>query len=459
MASTRTRKEVTTQHGRSLLPEVQDALGRDPDRARELLLGVHPADIADLLLELPDPESSALFQALEGRDRVESFEHLEPEQQEALLERLGHRIMVQVLDDMSSDDRADLFKHMPEQMRETWLPLLAQAERNDVKRLIEFPEGCAGSVMSTEYASVRPTMTVSQALEHLRRVAPKRETVYTVYVIDDERRLVGTISLLELITCPPGRLVEEVMRRDPLAVHADEDREDLARTVAKYDFLAIPVVDSEDRLLGIVTHDDVIDVLEAEHDEDLQLAAAIAPTEVPYTRSSMGLLFRKRIVWLLVLLIAGFLSSAVIAAFEASLEAVVALSFFIPVLIGSGGNTGSQSATLVIRALATHDLQLRSWLYVLAKELGVGLLLGAALGAAMFLWSFLWPEARHIAPVVGLTMVVLVLWANLIGGLMPLLLRKIGIDPAVASAPLITTLVDATGLLLYFTIAVLILGL
>jgi magnesium transporter len=453
MTPTTTRADVSTQHGRGLLPDVQDALARDPQRVRDLLSTLHPADIADLLLDLPDEESSALFQALDGRDRVESFEHLEPEQQEALLESLGYRIMVQVLDDMSSDDRADLFKHMPEEMRETWLPLLAQAERNDVKRLLAFPEGCAGSVMSTEYASVRPDMTVQQALEHLRRVAPKRETVYTVYVIDEERRLVGAVSLLELITCPPTRRVEAVMRRDPLAVTADTDQEEVARTVAKYDFLAIPVVDSDDRLIGIVTHDDVIDVLEAEHAEDVQLAAAIAPTEEPYTRSSMGLLFRKRIVWLLALLVAGFLSAWVIAAFESSLEAAVALSFFIPVLIGSGGNAGAQSATLVIRAVATGDLEAGAWLRVLGKELGVGALLGVALAAAVFVWSLVWPEARQIAPVVGLTMLVLVLWANLIGGFMPLVLRTVGIDPAVASAPLITTVVDATGLLLYFTIA------
>ena len=456
---TPTTRAEKVPSSRGLLPDVQAALASDPKRVRDLLGALHPADIADLLVELPDDESSALFQALEGRDKVQSFEHLEPDQQEALLERLGHRIMVEVLDDMSSDDRADLFKHMPEEMRETWLPLLAQAERNDVKRLLEFPEGCAGSVMSTEYASVRPDMTVQQALEHLRRVAPKRETVYTVYVIDEARRLVGTVSLIELIACPPSRRVEDVMRRDPVAVTADTDREDVARTVAKYDFLAIPVVDEDDRLLGIVTHDDVIDVLEAEHAEDVQLASAIAPTEVPYTRSSVGLLFRKRIAWLLVLLVAGFLSSTVISAFEASLEAVVALAFFIPVLIDSGGNTGSQSATLVIRALATGDLHARSWLRVLAKELGVGVLLGAALAAAVFVWGTVWPEARQVAPVVGLTMVALVLWANLIGGLMPLLLRKIGVDPAVASAPLITTVVDATGLLLYFSIAAIVLGL
>lgn len=448
-----------TQAGRGLLPDVQEALARDPQRVHDLLTALHPADIADLLVELPDEESTGLFQVLPGRDRVESFEHLEPEQQEALLERIGYRIMVEVLDDMSSDDRADLFKHMTEDMRESWLPLLAQAERNDVKRLLAFPEGCAGSVMSTEYASVRPDMTVSQALEHLRRVAPKRETVYTVYVIDGERRLVGTVSLLELITCPPGRRVEDVMRPDPRAVFADTDQEDVARTVAKYDFLAIPVVDADDRLLGIVTHDDVIDVLEAEHSEDIQRAAAMSPTELPYTRSSVGLLFRKRIIWLFGLLIAGFLSSAVISAFESSLEAVVALAFFIPVLIGSGGNTGSQSATLVIRALATGDLDMGSWLRVLAKELGVGILLGLALGAAVFLASIVWPEAKPVAPVVSLTMVALILWANLIGGLMPLVLSKIGIDPAVASAPLITTLVDASGLMLYFSIAAVVLGL
>jgi magnesium transporter len=445
---------------RLILPTVREILRQGkPAQVREAVAALHPADTADLLLALEEDEATTLFRALDAERRVQVFEHLDADQQEWLIGRLGAEVMSRVLDEMASDDRADLFKHLPGTTRERLFPLLAQAERNDVKRLLEFPEGTAGSIMSTEYASVHPDMSVSEALEHLRRVAPKRETVYTIYVTDEERRLAGVVSLLELITTAPSRKVREVMQPRVVSLPADTDQEEVARTVAKYDFLALPIVDAEGRLVGIVTHDDVIDVLEQEHAEDVQLASAIGPTEAPYSKASVGLLIRKRAGWLLVLLVAGFLSSTVISAFEESLAAVVALAFFIPVLIDSGGNTGSQSATLVIRALATGDLDLGSWLRVVGKELAVGLGLGALLALTVTLWSLVWPEARHVAPVVGMTMVLLVLWANLVGAAMPLLLRRLGIDPAVASAPLITTLVDATGLLIYFSLASWLLGL
>jgi magnesium transporter len=222
--------------------------------------------------------------------------------------------------------------------------------------------------MSTEYASIHPSMTVAEALDHLRRIAPKRETVYTVYVTDEERRLVGVVSLLDLITAGPSLRIHDEMQRKVVSLPVDTSQEEVARTVAKYDFLALPIVDAEGRLVGIVTHDDVIDVIQEEHAEDVQLASAIGPTEVPYSRATVGLLIRKRLGWLLMLLIAGFLSSTVISAFEESLAAVVALAFFIPVLIDSGGNTGSQSATLVIRALATKDIDGKTWLRLAGKE-------------------------------------------------------------------------------------------
>jgi magnesium transporter len=439
---------------RLILPTVREILRQGKQgEVREAVAALHPADTADLLLALEEDDATTLFQALDAERRVQVFEHLEADQQEWLIGRLGAEVMARVLDEMASDDRADLFKHLPGTTRERLFPLLAQAERNDVKRLLEFPEGTAGSIMSTEYVSVHPDMSVSEALEHLRRVAPKRETVYTVYVTDEERRLAGVVSLLELITTAPSRKVREVMQLRVVSLPVETDQEEVARTVAKYDFLALPIVDAEGRLVGIVTHDDVIDVLEEEHAEDVQLASAIGPTEAPYSKASVGLLIRKRAGWLLVLLVAGFLSSTVISAFEESLTAIVALAFFIPVLIDSGGNAGSQSATLIIRALATGDLDLAAWLRVVGKELAVGLGLGAVLALTVTLWSLVWPEARQVAPVIGMTMVLLVLWANLVGAVMPLLLRRIDIDPAVASAPLITTLVDATGLLIYFSLA------
>jgi magnesium transporter len=440
-----------------LLPELKQALKDSNEAAaRDVVEVLHPADIADLLIHLEDDEALTLFRALDLRRRAEVFEHL-GEYQEDLIERIGPQLMAGVINEMSSDDRAWLMRELPEAVRNSLLPLMAQAERDDVKRLLAHEEDTAGSIMSTEYATVQPQMTVAQALEHLRREAPNRETIYTVYVVDEQRQLVGVVSLQELILASPQKRIEDLMLREPVSATVETDQEEVARTMAKYDFLALPIVDAEKRMVGIVTYDDIFDILQEEHQEDAELSAAVVPTEISYNNAGALHLVRKRVGWLMVLLVAAFLSSTVISRFEGALEAVVALAFFIPVLIDAGGNTGSQSATLVIRGMATGDLHLRDWLRVLSKELLVGLILGAALGLMLFLWGSIWSPARTVAPVVGLTMIVLVLWANLVGAMMPLVLSKLRLDPAVASAPLITTVVDATGLLIYFSIAVIVL--
>jgi magnesium transporter len=245
-----------------------------------------------------------------------------------------------------------------------------------------------------------------------------------------------------------------------LCLPVDADEEDVVRTIAKYDLIALPIVDTELRLLGIVTHDDAIDVLEREQSEDVQLASGIdpEPSSMPYSLASTRLLFQKRVLWLLALLLAAVLSASVVAAFERTLAQAVALAFFIPIVTGSGGNTGTQSAALIIRALATHDVSSRDWLRVFGKELMVGALLGSCMALAAWVISMFWPGAQHLAPIVGVTMGVLVIWANLVGALMPLLLRGMGADPAVAGAPLVTTVVDATGLLIYLGLAALMLS-
>lgn len=422
-------------------------------RIPALLQETSAADIAELLSDLDEEDAFAVFFALDEAQRAQAFSYLNHDRAERLLSQITHPGAAQILDQMAPDDRARFFKRLPEETRTKLFPLLAQAERNDLRRLLSFEEGTAGSVMSTDYATVLPTMTASQAVEHLRRIAPRSETIYTVFVIDDERSLLGVVTLVDLISAWPSRRVEEIMRHDVVAVSSDQDREEVARIVAKYDFIAIPVVDGEGHLVGIVTHDDVLDVLEAEQAEDFERASGLEPDETPYDQATVGQLFRRRVLWLLGLMLAGLLASSVIAAFEDALATAVALAFFIPVVTGSGGNTGTQSATLIIRGLATGSLRLHDWALVFFKELTVGAILGAAMAATIFVVGMIWPGAQHVAPVVGATMVTLVIWANLVGALMPLVLRRIGVDPAVAGAPLVATMVDASGLLIYFTIA------
>jgi magnesium transporter len=433
---------------------------RDASTLAAQLAHYDAADIAELISALDDDAALACFLAVGGRRRVKAFEHLAHEQREHLVDELPRSALIDVLDEMSSDDRAEFFRNLGKPRRQLLLPLLAQAERNDVVRLMSFMEGTAGAIMSTEYAALPPDLGVDEALDELRRIAPKRETVYTIYVVDRNRVLLGVASLLDLITAPPGSRVRDVMKPDVLLLPAEADQEVVARTIAKYDLMALPIVDAELRLLGIVTHDDAIDVLEREQSEDVQLASGIdpEPSSTPYSRASARLLFRKRVLWLLALLVAALLSASVVAAFEQTLTQAVALAFFIPIVAGSGGNTGTQSAALIIRALATHDVSSRDWLRVFGKELVVGSLLGACMALAVLAISLLWPGARHLAPIVGVTMGVLVIWANLVGALLPLFLRGVGADPAVAGAPLVTTLVDATGLLIYFGLATLILS-
>jgi magnesium transporter len=415
----------------------------------------NPADVADLIATVEDDQVAACFRALEPEQRVDVFEHLGQHDRERLVQALGQPELAQVLHGMCSDDRAAFFRHLPEPSRLALLPLLTPAEQEDVAHLMAFPEESAGALMSTEFAAVPPDIPVERAIEELRALAPRRETIYTVYVVDSERRLLGAVSLVDLITAPAGSLVREVMDPDVVALPADADREEVARTIAKYDLMAVPIVDPERRLLGIVTEDDALDVIELEKSEDAQLASGIAPDPAgtPYSQTPARLLVRRRVVWLLVLLLTALVTARVVAAFEATLASVVALAFFIPVVTGSGGNTGTQSATLMIQALATGDVSVGDWARVFIKELLIGAALGAVLATVIYLIGLAWPDARQVAPVVGATMVAVIIWANLLGALLPLLLRRLGIDPAVAGAPVVSTVVDASGLLIYFGVA------
>ncbi|MCC6573807.1 MAG: magnesium transporter [Planctomycetes bacterium] len=452
---------------RLIFPEAREIIRSGNVADLGVLMGVLlPPDVADLMAELAPDESAAMFKALDNKQRAEVFEQIDYEHQQALLDRLGPQVIAGVLDSMSSDDRADFVRRLDARSRETLLPLLAHAERHDLKRLLAFAEGTAGSVMSTEYATVEPEMTALQAIEHLRHVAPLQETIYIVYVVDKERHVVGVVSLRQLIVAAPAATVSKLMRREIISVKGDAPREEAANLIAKYDFLALPVVDETGRMIGIITQDDVIDIIKAKATQDAQKAGGMEALELSYFDTSLPAMLRKRGGWLIVLFIGQTFTATAMESFEGAIQKAAVLSLFVPLVISSGGNTGSQAASLIIRSLAVGEVKLADWWRVARREVASGLALGVGLGLLGFLRIVLWPNAGaeygehyvRLGLMMWLALMGIVLWGTLAGSLMPLLMKRIGLDPATASTPFVATLVDVTGILIYFSVATLMLS-
>lgn len=419
----------------------------------------HPApEVAELLLDLEKPDRVLLFRALPRPLSTQVFAYLAPETQNAVLQELTDEETRRLLAEMSPDDRTPLLGEMPGQATQKLLNLLSPEDRRKAQQLLGYPEESVGRLMTPDYVAVRPHWKIAKALDHIRKLGIDRETINWVYVVDDSWKLLDALTLRTFIVTELEKTVEEIMDHRFVAISATADREEAVRTIQRHDLEAVPVVDSEGVLVGIVTVDDVLDVAEMEATEDFHLYGAVRPLESSYRESSVWSLFRKRVAWLVVLVGVGLVSSIIIGAFEGTLESAISLAFFIPLLIGSGGNTGSQSATLMVRAIATGDLQLRQWGRALSKELAVGISLGVALGLATAALG-IFRGGPEIGLIVGLTMVAIVLTANTIGAMLPFVLTQAKLDPAAASAPLIATAMDATGLLIYFTIATIILGL
>ena len=419
----------------------------------------HPApEVAELLLDLEKPDRVLLFRALPRPLSTQVFAYLAPETQNAVLQELTDEETRRLLAEMSPDDRTPLLGEMPGQATQKLLNLLSPEDRRKAQQLLGYPEESVGRLMTPDYVAVRPHWKIAKALDHIRKLGIDRETINWVYVVDDSWKLLDALTLRTFIVTELEKTVEEIMDHRFVAISATADREEAVRTIQRHDLEAVPVVDSEGVLVGIVTVDDVLDVAEMEATEDFHLYGAVRPLESSYRESSVWSLFRKRVAWLVVLVGVGLVSSIIIGAFEGTLESAISLAFFIPLLIGSGGNTGSQSATLMVRAIATGDLQLRQWGRALSKELAVGISLGVALGLATAALG-IFRGGPEIGLIVGLTMVAIVLTANTIGAMLPFVLTQAKLDPAAASAPLIATVMDATGLLIYFTIATIILGL
>ena len=426
---------------------------KDWRRLKEILSGWPSPDLADLFENIRVEEAVILFRLLHKQQAASVFSEIESNKQMALLQEMSNEHVRDIISELSPDDRTELFEELPGKITQRLLNLLPSDIRRESLELLGYPEESVGRLMTSDYVAIHPHLTIEQALEHIRQYGRDAETINMVYVVDEEWHLLDDIPLRRLILADSEQKVESLMDERFVSILAHEDQEKAIELTKRYNLFALPVIDSENVLLGIVTVDDILDVLEEEVTEDIQKGASIFPLETSYSTASVWTLYRKRIVWLSLLLVALFLSASVVAAFEETLTAIVALAFFMPVLIGCGGNTGTQSATLVIRAIAIGDLSLRNWFGVVKRELLVGLLLGVTLGGVLWLWSSFWKGGAAVGQVAGMSVIIIVLLANLIGSLLPIILTKIKLDPAVVSNPLITTLLDATGLLIYFSIA------
>ena len=420
------------------------------DNALAAIKSLRPVDLADVLEQLEPSLGWRLLERLPSRAEV--FTYFEPEQQVRLAREFPRATLAALVSEMPADERTDLFKRFDQNQRDTLLPALAQAEREDIRKLSAYVEGTAGALMTSDYAMLKKDMSVADAMASLRNEAPDAETIYQAYVTDDDRKLLGVVSLRDLILADVGRSIKDLMISDVVSAQATDDQEDIAKQIARYDLLALPITDERGVLVGIVTYDDAMDVVSEEFTEDIHKSAGVSTLIGNLKDASIGLLYRKRVFWLVLLVFGNLFSGAGIAHFEDIIAANLVLVFFLPLLVDSGGNAGAQSATLMVRALATGEVEMRDWLYLIGREALVALALGVTMAAAVSVLGYIRGD-ETIALVLALSMVTIVMIGCMIGMSLPFVLSKFNLDPASASAPLITSVCDATGVVIYLFIA------
>jgi magnesium transporter len=412
----------------------------------------HPADIAAMINELEAREGWTALELLPLPRKAVTFGYLDRDVQVGLATVAPRADLAAIVVEMNADERADLYNELSDDQRDALMPALVQAEREDIRKLAAYEEGTAGAIMTSDYATLTNELSATEALTHLRREAPAKETIYRAYVVDEDRKLIGSVRLQDLITAPARAKVGDIMETNTLAVAVGDDQEEVARKIARYDVLALPVVDADGRIVGIVTHDDAFDVIEEETTDDFHRVGTVTNLATNLSEATVFMLYRARILWLVLLVFGNIFSGAGIAYFEDTIQAYVALVFFLPLLIDSGGNAGSQSATLMVRALATGDVKLSDWGSMIGREVMVALGLGLTMALAV---SFIgvYRGGPEIAMVVASSMVLIVIVGSVIGMSLPFVLSRLKLDPATASAPLVTSIADATGVLIYFFIA------
>ncbi len=447
---------------KDLLERIQQGLDESMSGLGEQVVDLPAADLADLVNQLTRAEAAMVIMMLPVPRAIELCDQPTMRRRGAILEQLEPDRAAEILDGLSADERTDIIQQMSQHARRRVLQKLRPAVRVEVEHLLEYPAHTAGGIMTTEFVRLDPTMTVGEALKHIRAVARDKESIYACYVLEPgSGQLLGAVSLRDLVMAEIQSPVAEVMRRNPITVTALEDQESVAHKIAKYNLLAVPVLEQDGRVVGFVTVDDVIDVMIEEQTEDMLRMAAVEPgaPDRPYFDNPILRVVRKRVGWLLLLFVAETFTGTVLRYYESELAAVVALAFFIPLLIGTGGNAGSQTVTTIIRSIALGEIRLRDVWRVFAREVSTGAVIGVLIGVVAFGRALLWGSTMPLALTVSISVLAICAWSTTIGSLIPIAAHRFRIDPAVLSAPLIATLVDATGLVIYFSIAKMILHL
>jgi len=440
IAGVELREILTEENAREILREIFNNV--HPFEIFTLIEGLESKDIANVIMKLGFPIGAEVFEYFEDEDREEIFRVLTRDQ------------MVKLIEEMSADDRVDLLKSLDSKLVDSLMPFIAQAERNDIKRLLNYKESTAGSIMTTEYASLNMNLTVSEGLIHLKHIAPERETIFSIYIVDEDRHLVGGVNLDKFILSKDNQLIKEIMNRDIISVELDDDQEIVSKVMADYDLVVIPVIDHENRMVGIITIDDVFDVVTEEATEDF-LRHGSVHGDVDYITSNPFKLAKQRIVWLLLLVVVGFVSGFIMQLKEEILESVIALAFFLPLLSGSAGNAGTQSSTVIIRGLATGDLLIKDIWKIMLKEMITGMIIGILLGLASGFRAMI-TDSHHdirLSITVGISMVFVVTLSTILGAVFPIFFKKLKLDPALMSAPFIASIIDIFSIFIYLSLA------
>ena len=437
-------------------PELETLLRERPEEVRELLDEIHPEDVADIVETLEDQQAARMLTELPAEYSAAVFERLDEDRQEDLAQAMGLERTTAVAAEMDADDRADFFSQLPPAMGDKLLHKLEEVDpeaAEEVQELTQWPETSAGGLMTTEYVSLRPKLLVSDAIDEIRRRAEEAETIDTIFVCEGEEQLLGVLGLVDILIAEPSTRLEEVMTHNIISVPPDLDQEDVARKLAKYDLNTLPVVSESGEILGVITSDDILDVLTEEQSEDVQKLGAVEPIPDGYFDTSFVTIIRKRAPWLFVLFVGGFITTATMEQFDTVLKGIAQLAFYIPLIISTGGNSGAQTGTLIIRGLAVGEIQPGDWIKILVREILQGIILGSILAVCGVGWVLASGHGGEVALLVGTTIVGLVVTGCVVGGMMPLFLHRIGVDPATSSTPFIATIVDVLGVVIYLGLA------
>ncbi|MCE5229206.1 magnesium transporter [bacterium] len=448
--------------GKLLQPELEELLHKgEYATLRETLQDMDPPDVVEMIEELPSTETALLFRILPRTLAADVFEYLPLEDQDELLKAMGQEQIASLLNEMDPDDRTALLEELPAEVTRRLLALLSPEELLVAKQLLGYPEESIGRRMTTDYVSISPDWTCDRVLAHIRAHGKDSETINVLYIVDAKNHLIDDIRLREILLAPPERIVRDLMDHTFVSLRATDDQETAVTMFKKYDRVVLPVIDSGGVLVGIVTVDDVLDVAEEEATEDIHKLGGLEALDLPYFSTHLGTMIRKRAGWLVLLFLGELLTATAMGFFEKEIEKMVVLALFVPLIISSGGNSGSQAASLIIRALALGEVTLADWWRVVHREVLTGLALGAILGAVGFLRISIWSAFSTIygahwlmvAFTIWFALIGVVLWGTLAGSLLPLIMKRVGADPATSSAPFVATLVDVTGLVIYFSIA------